>query len=102
MEKLIAETWKEVLKTEMVGVEDNFFDLGGNSLDIVMVGGKLKEKLDKEIPAVTLFTYSTISALAQYLGAGEVEETVSDEEMDESVETMEESMQMFLEEEEEE
>jgi amino acid adenylation domain-containing protein len=101
MEKLIAETWKEVLKTEMVGVEDNFFDLGGNSLDIVMVGGKLKEKLDKEIPAVTLFTYSTISALAQYLGAGEVEETVSDEEMDESVETMEESMQMFMEEEEE-
>jgi amino acid adenylation domain-containing protein len=100
MEQLIVETWKEVLKAEMIGVEDNFFDLGGNSLDIVIMGGKLKEKLGKEIPVVTLFTYPTAAALAKHLGQGKTEETVSDKEIDESVETMEASMQMFMEDEE--
>jgi amino acid adenylation domain-containing protein len=99
LEKLIAETWKNVLKVNIVGIEDNFFDLGGNSLDIIMVGGKLKESLGKDIPAVTLFTYPTIAALAQYLSREKTEEAVSDEEMDESIEQMEETIHMFMEEE---
>jgi amino acid adenylation domain-containing protein len=96
MESMIAETWKSVLKLKDVGVEDNFFDLGGNSLDIVMVGGKLKENMDREIPAVTLFSYPTVAALAAFLEKETVTETVSDDEMDESVEEMEETVNMFM------
>jgi amino acid adenylation domain-containing protein len=101
LEKLIAETWKEVLKIEMAGTQDNFFDLGGNSLDIIMVGNQIKEKTGKEVSAVNLFTYPTIGSLAQYLEKEAVTETVTDEEIDQSVDMIEETMQMLMEEEEE-
>jgi amino acid adenylation domain-containing protein len=68
MEKVVANTWKEVLRVDMVGMQDNFFDLGGSSLDIIMVGNKLKEKIKQEISVLTLFTYPTIAALAPHLG----------------------------------
>ncbi|UCH93307.1 MAG: AMP-binding protein, partial [Candidatus Aminicenantes bacterium] len=67
MELIAAEAWKEVLGIDQVGTKDNFFDLGGSSLDIIMVGNKLKEKLKQEIPVVTLFSNPTIHALAPHL-----------------------------------
>jgi acyl carrier protein len=73
IQRIIAETWQEVLGREKVGTRDNFFDLGGNSLDIVKVADKLKEKLDREIPVVTLFTYTNISSLERYLTRGQEE-----------------------------
>ncbi|NIM12056.1 MAG: amino acid adenylation domain-containing protein [Candidatus Aminicenantes bacterium] len=71
MQRIIAETWKEVLNRDKVGIRDNFFDLGGNSLDSIVVINKLQEKLKREIPVVTLFTYPTISSLEGYLQRGE-------------------------------
>ncbi len=68
MEIVVAETWKEILKLDRVGTRDNFFDLGGNSLNIVMAGSKLKAELKRDIPAVTLFTYPTVQTLAEHLG----------------------------------
>jgi acyl carrier protein len=84
IERLIAETWQEVLKVDKVGTRDNFFDLGGNSLDIVMVGGKLKEALGREIPAVTLFTYPTIRSLERYLTGDQGEESLQEDPSDHS------------------
>jgi acyl carrier protein len=71
MQQLIAETWKEVLGREKVGVRDNFFDLGGSSLDFVTISNQLKEKLGKEIPVVTLFTYPTVCSLEHFLIGGQ-------------------------------
>ncbi|MDQ1353284.1 MAG: hypothetical protein QG657_3590, partial [Acidobacteriota bacterium] len=67
MQRTIAAIWQEVLGREKIGIRDNFFDLGGDSLDFVRVANKLREKLDKEIPVVTLFTYATINSLERYL-----------------------------------
>jgi lichenysin synthetase A len=67
LQRTIAETWKEVLGRDKVGTRDNFFDLGGNSLDVITVSNKLKETLKKEIAVVTLFTYPTIGSLENYL-----------------------------------
>jgi amino acid adenylation domain-containing protein len=64
LEKTVAQIWQEVLKLDKVGIDDNFFDLGGDSLDIIQVSGKLKEALSREVPVVTIFTYPTISLLA--------------------------------------
>jgi thioesterase domain-containing protein/acyl carrier protein len=72
IQRIIAETWKEALNREKVGIHDNFFDLGGNSLDFVKVSNKLKEKLDRDIPVATLFTYPTISSLERYLNSVEL------------------------------
>jgi acyl carrier protein len=78
MQRMIAEIWQEVLGREKIGIQDNFFDLGGNSLDIVTVCNKLKEKLEKEIPVVTLFTYPTIRSLEHYLTRNQGEESVQE------------------------
>jgi amino acid adenylation domain-containing protein len=67
-EKIIAGAWKQVLKLDRVGIHDNFFDLGGNSLSIVRLNSKLKKAFQVNIPVVTLFNYPTISDQARYLG----------------------------------
>jgi surfactin family lipopeptide synthetase A/fengycin family lipopeptide synthetase D len=72
MQQTIAAIWQEILGREKIGIRDNFFDLGGDSLDFVKVANKLREKLDKEIPVATLFTYVTISSLECFLTGAEL------------------------------
>jgi amino acid adenylation domain-containing protein len=67
LEKILTQTWGEIIKRDKVGIYDNFFELGGTSLDIVRVNGKLQELLNIDIPVVTIFRYPTISDFAQYL-----------------------------------
>jgi amino acid adenylation domain-containing protein len=68
-EKIVAGIWKQVLEVEKVGINDNFFDLGGNSLKIITLNRKLREEFKKEIPVVTMYRYSTISSFLQYLAS---------------------------------
>jgi amino acid adenylation domain-containing protein len=67
LEALIASIWKSVLLIDRVGINDNFFDLGGNSLNIVQVNNRLKEELKRDIPIVSLFQYPTVHSLGKYL-----------------------------------
>lgn len=67
VEKTIAKVWQEVLHLEKVGVNDNFFDLGGHSLLIVAANDKLKQYLRQDISIVEMFQNPTITSLAQYL-----------------------------------
>jgi tyrocidine synthetase-3 len=66
-EIMIADVWKEELKLEQVGIHDNFFEMGGNSIKIIQVSSKLKQLSGREIPVARLFQYPTIAALARYL-----------------------------------
>jgi natural product biosynthesis luciferase-like monooxygenase protein len=66
-EKAIAKIWRELLRTEQVGLHDNFFDLGGNSLLVVQAQVRLREALGADLPVVKLFQYPTISALTKFL-----------------------------------
>jgi amino acid adenylation domain-containing protein len=70
LEQAIASIWQQLLGIDEVGMADNFFDLGGNSLQIVQLHTKLKEYLKKEIPVTTLFQYSTIASLSKHLSEG--------------------------------
>jgi amino acid adenylation domain-containing protein/non-ribosomal peptide synthase protein (TIGR01720 family) len=65
-EKIIAGIWKEVLELEKVGANDNFFEAGGTSLDVIQVTTRMKKALNRDIPVVHLFQYPTVSALAGY------------------------------------
>jgi aryl carrier-like protein len=76
IEKIVANTWKDILQLDKVGIDDNFFDLGGNSINIIHVNSRLKQELQKDIAIVTLFEYPTIRTFLQYLaqqGSGETE-----------------------------
>ncbi|MDQ3804072.1 MAG: phosphopantetheine-binding protein, partial [Acidobacteriota bacterium] len=65
-QKLVA-IWGAVLGTDTVGVNDNFFDLGGHSLMVTKVHAQLEEITGRKISLVHLFEYPTISALAEFL-----------------------------------
>ncbi len=74
IEQTIATIWQEVLDLEKVGVNDNFFEVGGNSLLLTKIYSKLRKTLSNEIQfisIVALFKYSTIRSLAQYLSANQ-------------------------------
>jgi len=67
LEREIADIWKEVLKLQQVGIDDNFFDLGGHSLLLMIVLGKLQETRSETIEIVELFEHPTIRSLANHL-----------------------------------
>jgi acyl carrier protein len=67
IERAIASIWQEVLDLEKVGINDNFFDLGGHSLLMVQVNHKLNAALNRNLSVVEMFQNPTISALARYL-----------------------------------
>lgn len=66
-ERIIAAIIQEELGLEQVGLYDNFFDLGGNSLLGLQVIARLKKEFRMQIPAVALFEAPTVSTLAHYL-----------------------------------
>ncbi|MEH1973960.1 MAG: amino acid adenylation domain-containing protein [Nostoc sp.] len=66
MERAIATVWQEVLHLEKVGVNDNFFDLGGHSLLMVQVNSKLQEVINCNISIIEMFQNPTINSLTQY------------------------------------
>ncbi len=67
LEKKIATVWCMILKQEKVGIHSTVFELGGTSFDLIKMSQQLTELLQQEISVVTLFTYPTISSLAQLL-----------------------------------
>ncbi len=67
LEHSLAGIWAGVLNVAQVGVNDNFFDLGGNSLHIADVHRQLTETFGQDLSVTDLFEHSTISSLANYL-----------------------------------
>lgn len=72
-EVLVHAVFSDVLQMagEDIGVDDNFFDLGGHSLSAVQVMDALGDRLDRRLPISLLLVHPTISALAAKLDAGE-------------------------------
>ncbi|MEM7307335.1 MAG: amino acid adenylation domain-containing protein [Planctomycetota bacterium] len=66
-ERDIAAMWCELLELERVGVEDNFFDLGGHSLLLVQLMSKLEARFERDILVTELFQYPTVAAMARWL-----------------------------------
>jgi acyl carrier protein len=59
-----------VLGVEEVGLDDNFFDLGGHSLLLARLRSRLAGRLAREVSVVTLFRYPTVRSLAEYVTQG--------------------------------
>ncbi len=75
LEKVIASIWEEVLNVDRVGLNDNFFDMGGHSLLVAKAHSRLQVDLAREFSLINLFRYPTVSTLAEFL-SGDVEESI--------------------------
>ena len=71
LEQKLAAIWTEVLGLERIGINDNFFDLGGHSLLITQLLAKVRNTFDLELPLKDLFNAPTIADLAKKLGEEE-------------------------------
>ena len=68
VEERVAQIWAKVLEVERVGVHDNFFEVGGNSLNLIKVFNELQEQFSTaQLEMTDLFKHNTIAALAEIL-----------------------------------
>jgi amino acid adenylation domain-containing protein len=67
LEQTIAAAVRAVMNVERVGVNDNFFDLGGSSLLLVRLATRLEEQLGRPVQPLDLFRAPSVAALARFL-----------------------------------
>ena len=86
LEQEMAETWAELLGVEQVGVHDDFFKLGGNSILAVQLLSRVRESFGVEVPLGAIFDVPTVASLvvqivqgrAQQLDSGEMEKALAE------------------------
>jgi acyl carrier protein len=74
VEEMIANLWAETLGVERVGMNDNFFDLGGHSLMATQIVTRLKKSFHVDIPLRNLFEAPTVANLALSIAEAQAEE----------------------------
>lgn len=97
-QKDLVQLWAEVLqvKADVIGVDTNFFDIGGNSLRLLMLVNKINKHFHTSLPVATLFKFPVISLLAGLLDNG-TGDTVDDTapELESAFEQRNETLQLL-------
>ncbi|MBF6286236.1 non-ribosomal peptide synthase/polyketide synthase [Nocardia cyriacigeorgica] len=70
-ERTVAEIFAQVLGVDRVGLDDDFFALGGNSLVATQIAARIAALLDADVPVRMLFEHPTVGALAARLSEAE-------------------------------
>lgn len=68
LEKILAQCWCEALKREEIGRHDNFFDLGGDSLQALELGLNIERRLDRAYSRSAILETPTIASMAEAIG----------------------------------
>ncbi len=84
LEKQLVEIWEEVLKgkdtdtgEQTIGIDDNFFQVGGHSLKATLVASRIHKTLNKKVPLAEIFKTPTIRELARYIRESEEDRYVT-------------------------
>jgi len=67
LEKMISEIWSDILQIEKIGLTDNFFDLGGDSIKGAIFANRMQQKIGSIFYVVALFEAPTITELVDYM-----------------------------------
>ncbi len=67
LERGILQIWKTVLRKEKISVNENFFDIGGNSITLIQVAIKVNELIGQEVNIMFYFEHATISSFCSYI-----------------------------------
>ncbi|GGR90342.1 hypothetical protein GCM10010252_31460 [Streptomyces aureoverticillatus] len=66
-QRVIAEMWAETLAVDLIGIDDDFFDLNGNSLVAVQLVARIRERFDVDVAVADLFEARTARGLAEHI-----------------------------------
>jgi amino acid adenylation domain-containing protein len=70
IEKNISKVWSELLQMPLIGINDNFFEMGGTSLLAQRVSTRLRQHFNLEILVTKLYQFPTIAELSEYIETG--------------------------------
>jgi len=76
-ELALAGIWAELLEVDEVGVDDDFFDLGGHSILAIRAIIALREKFDLELPLRAIFDAPTVASMARLLDSGDLRDNAA-------------------------
>jgi len=65
--RVVIAAWRKALGSDAFGMEDNFFDVGGTSLQLVGMHADLQSAFGRSFPLIDLFSHSTVRALSHWL-----------------------------------
>jgi thioesterase domain-containing protein/acyl carrier protein len=75
VESRLTQLWEAVLEKRPIGVNDDFFELGGDSLRAARLFARIEQRFQRSLPVGTLFQAPTIAALAKIISDGSSSDT---------------------------
>jgi natural product biosynthesis luciferase-like monooxygenase protein len=78
LERVVVSVLQECVGAREIGIDDNFFDAGMNSLLMVQASIRLRNCLGRPVPLVTMFQHTTARALAAKLSTSQVDRVQKD------------------------
>ena len=67
IEEKLIQIWQEILKLDKIGIYDQFFNLGGNSLLTIQLQSKIKDAFNIDLSIADIFQYPTVFAFAEFV-----------------------------------
>ena len=96
-EEKLVRIWKNLLDTQRIGIKDNFFNIGGDSIKSVRLLSLINEEFNKKFQLTDIYENETIEKLAEKVQLIEDKEMVdSSDEYNESLERLEELKSKFM------
>jgi acyl transferase domain-containing protein/thioesterase domain-containing protein/acyl carrier protein len=72
IQQTLAKTWEDCLGVQQVGIDDDFYRLGGDSLKSLIIAARIQEALDLDVSVGDLLVYPTVRQLALHLQQSEL------------------------------
>lgn len=76
LQKTFSSAWSKLLKVEGIGINDNFFDLGGNSLLALKFIAELRQEHNLDLPVVKMYQHPDILSLTNYLATDSTDKNI--------------------------
>ncbi|MCP4216284.1 MAG: amino acid adenylation domain-containing protein, partial [bacterium] len=67
IEETLVEIWQEVLKSQPIGINDNYFSLGGDSIKAIRLVGRINSTLPHKLEVKDIYLYPEIASMAAYI-----------------------------------
>lgn len=65
MKEKISEIWCSVLEIDSIGEDERFYDLGGNSISMIIILDEIKKEYGVSLPTKDLYSFDTINKMVQ-------------------------------------